>query len=222
MPKTHRKTQTERNKEFLALPAKEQRLAIVNDAIDQVLLNRYNVTLGRYFEIEVTPRVNKTTDLQKLLTGAHPVACSVCARGAVFASAVRLSNGVETSEGSLKRYGLLRPARRVFGRGTDVFCRKEEEAFDNRQLRLIECAFEMTSSHRDQGRSCEGLGSGISIDEAFIAVDFGVHYNSEEERMLAILQNIINHDGLFAPEDLVSYDALPTVETRKLGKKKHV
>ena len=108
--------------------------------------------------------------------------CSVCGIGACFASAVRLSNDSYVKD----HYGI----KNLIGSDDVNFDSKLRQFFDERQIHLIEYSYE---------RSGKGREDEISPDDKK-ASQFGCRYESDTDRMLAILQSIADHpEGLFVP-----------------------
>jgi hypothetical protein len=199
-----KKTQKQLNAEFLSLPPSEQRIAIARDTIIQVLTKQYTVAQGFYFQVSrKNPRVRNGADLQKLLTGPDPIPCHVCARGAMFASAVRMGNGVYVSHSD---YTELSGKGKVveMSPGSPAFRQKEEVPFSLYQRKLIECAFE---------RDGDFAGWIVSPEDTCAALDFGDKYSSESQRLVAIMQNLIENNGEFKPR--VGVKNMPTLRSLK-------
>jgi hypothetical protein len=171
-----------RNKAFKALSPEQQRIAVAVDAIGQIHLSKFVPVTGNYFELGLDSEVRAEDDLQKLMATEGAI-CEVCARGAVFASAVRLSDGV------------LVPAQCdgmrcvEFGACDTSFLRKEREIFTRGQLALMETAFELNYEHV---HDCTNR-------DAIAAVKFGYQYEDSYDRLLAILQNVVESSGTFDP-----------------------
>jgi hypothetical protein len=108
--------------------------------------------------------------------------CGCCALGAIFVSAVERFNGV--------RVGVNMDSCRVFG--FDDIKRPLRRFFSAEQMKLIEIAFE--------------VGGGYFLHKKFkpaelglAARNFGFRYDDPEQRMVAIMRNIIRNDGEFKP-----------------------
>ncbi len=129
---------------------------------------------GRYFA-EMGNWVEPDEDVEyskEALTDEYTPVCKVCGLGALFLSAVRFGNGFRARPGSML---LVTQIESVL---IDIF--------NHDQISLIEQAFE-------QGR---GQYSG---DEG--AIHFGQQYDYDEERLLAIMNNIVRNDGEFIVTD---------------------
>jgi hypothetical protein len=179
-----------RNAAFLALPPEQQRVAIAIDTIQQLWLQKFRAQPCIYFRTDShRSQVKVNADLQKLLTNDETDSCAVCARGAVFASAVRLSDGVRVSRGVWDAAEFDLGVR--FGPVDRAFSRKERQFFSQQQLDLMEEAFE-----------CQNMGS-LSREKNFELFDpapcFGVRFEYSKDRLMAIMQNVIDHNGTFDP-----------------------
>ena len=212
--------------EFRALSPEQKRTEIAKDALAQIAAGRFLAKKGMYFQLfadlnypETKTQAGQYQNLELRDVIAQVDGCRVCAMGACFASAVRLDDNLkfQVEDGYYHR--------RTTGNQTSDFNGKLTEFFDDRQLELIEAAFELNpdyADHYDIGQEWdeseaawrteeeiedgdeEGFaysrGDAEDIQKLADAIDFGRAYENETERMEAILTSIASHpEGLFVP-----------------------
>jgi len=102
--------------------------------------------------------------------------CTMCARGALMMARIDKYNSITWE----------RTGRLINVRGF-VTSNVLSDAFSAYQLKQIECAFERSPAHLKH--STGGMD----------AARFGSHITNANLRMMAICQNIIDHDGEFCP-----------------------
>lgn len=100
--------------------------------------------------------------------------CNVCALGGMFIGLTTRIKGLSVKTESGLRSQVIEPL---------------VEYFDVYQLAAIEYAFE---------RGAVAL-HGLNPDEAFRCEDFGMEYEDHNDRLIAIMQNIIDNKGTFKP-----------------------
>jgi len=162
----------------------EQRVAVAKDALKQLQYEKYTATKGVYIGHELETRVCKWVDgyddaelsnakeqLQPLLIKDKGL-CKVCAKGALFLSAVRKFN------------------KATVGDMSDENFKVAENIFGSTNFDLIEAAFEKWDYLR--GNSTWNIPS---LD----AEAFGHKYDNDHDRLVAILKNIIKNNGTFKP-----------------------
>ncbi len=136
-------------------------------------------TFSRYVEEH-----EKNIELRDKL--AQMPSCTVCALGACFVSAVKrvdkLKLGAlvgETDEDG-RLYNVLGTAEGGWG----AISKYLGKFFTKKQLELIETAFERGGGHTHAGWKAE---------------DFWWQYDNDQDRMVAIMKNIIKNNGTFVP-----------------------
>lgn len=183
--------------EFRALSPEEKRVAIARDAIAQIHEGRYRALRGIYFNLPFDPEY-RNRELRDVLSVAPT--CTVCGLGACFASVIRLDDALVVNAAEQVLYGQVLN----YNKGDGAMGDRLKEFFTEYQLDLIECAFEMDDSnadsleldHDDDDGYVEGSDQGAA-DEA---IGFGKrHGNNPDERLIAILENIVANDGTFTP-----------------------
>lgn len=185
------------SKSFDEMSQRERAVAVAEDVIKTIRAeNNIQIRKGSYFggrfKLDV---VDENAELQHLLPEIERQGCSVCARGAAFLSHVRLFDNFKAS--------------RVLGRTDDHDFNYDagcgwhttentlQDTFSEQTRNLIECAFEMSRNHR----------YGVSLELAQGAVEFGVRFPKDDERLVAIMENVIANDGEFTvePVEVVDY-----------------
>ena len=164
----------------------EARVAIAKDVIETLAIKRMVASLGYgYFSAEGYARgVGESFEAMALgIRMQGKTRCKVCAIGAACVSAVGLYNDAPLLE---KYYTDIVPPpsddmRTILARW-----------FTRKQLDLIECAYEVSSSYDEGGSSYRAR------DKAQV---FGRQYDDDHhrERLEAIMQNVIDNKGTFRP-----------------------
>lgn len=173
----------------------EMRVIVAKDALAQMKAEKYIATNGTYVGSELISRIgieggerhpydgggscyiNLEEPLQPLLL-KDKGECRVCAKGALFLSAVRKFNSAKV--GDVADDDDFKIAVKIFGL---------------KQYDLIEAAFEGWDSTKERWDGTEYTGN-TSVPAA---TAFGDQYDGNTERLVAILKNIIKNDGTFKP-----------------------
>lgn len=161
------------NKKFISATKTEQRVMIARDVIAR--LEARNIVANRGAIILLPDKIlskhNNEDSFKEVLNDKDNPPCQVCAKGALFCSAVGRTNKSSVWEVNMDMY-------------EPIF-----EFFSKKQIDLIETAFE--------GMSYMAL---ISERDEKIARDFCINHSGDiKERMIAIMKNIINNNGTFKP-----------------------
>ncbi len=187
--------------EFKKLSKAEKRVAVAEDVIAQIRLERYIPESGTYVEIDKTDKVwEKNRKLEEagkplidvdeqpvdVMLAQGMVQCTVCAKGAMFMSHIRKDSNTCTVDSAKEGDD----EQEIENRLTDLF---SEE-----QLDLIESAFESNADHYDhEGHDDFFDKDGVGIAEK--AADFGSKYSDDQKRLISIMKNIIKNKGTFKP-----------------------
>lgn len=171
--------------EFNKLSKAEKRVVIAKDALAQLRLNKWSARMGLYVQfgngINVANKEN--AQLCKILPKGGK--CEVCARGALFLSAVRKFNDFKVSQ-----LELAYEQDEVRDIGSYEFRKYELGFFTRAQIKLIEAAFE---------------GYDFISSSWPKAVQDGCRHFYEnfttQTRLEAILKNIVRNKGTFKPQD---------------------
>lgn len=160
----------------------EARVAIAKDVIARIRIGKLNATNHGWY-IRATKKIRGTAGVN-----AIEAACEVCAKGAVVLSALRVFDGVIAEE---LRRELANADEDEFGSVGDVSLDVLGGVFDGDQLAMIETAYE-------RGAWGDGLFLSRSMNQK--CTEFGCEHDEPTDRLLAIMQNIVDHKGEFKPE----------------------
>lgn len=170
-------------KQFKDLSLKGQKMRIVRDAIAQIKIGKIIPDQGTYFVLNDIPDYK---DLKKELTKTDNT-CDACAKGALFAACVINVNKVKVDDGTNSNYFQVRKLKKWFSEG---------------ELDLIETAFEGAVIYDSNNELYTGeedcWGNPAYTELGQRAIEFGENYDNTEDRLLAILENILKH-GTFKP-----------------------
>lgn len=162
----------------------ERKVAVAKDVKAHILAKSFKVTPGTYLGVNKDVEELPNSQLQaQCLLSAKKDKCEACARGAMMLCKVAKWNNWD---GSFAWYI-------DDWRTADAL----EDAFNKEELDLIECFFE---------RSCEFMGDEYSdVDEESFIEEYGASPlkwgpNKPDDRLLCIMQSIIDHGGDFKPE----------------------
>ncbi len=167
---------------------KERRIAIAKDAIAQIKAGKYESSPGVlcYFPEEMyelsdrDPKLSGQKVLKTKLKATGP--CYVCARGALFVSLVRKENKVDLRD--------LVYAKNIDEKLTNLFGRN--------QWTLMEAYFEgYRLSYQLQNTNA--LKFGLRKYPDLDTEKFYRKYQNAEDRLIAILKNLIKNGGTFNP-----------------------
>lgn len=175
------------NKEFRKLSKEKQRIAICQDALQQIQKGIFIPTERTYVQDGVFSDLIGETETQQCLLTSN-TRCQACALGSLFLSGVRFKNSVSGNElEEYDNYGI----KNYFN-----------GLFDSSNLSLVECAFEKDEAFASGAyqRVYNYDTSKYVIHEITIkAIDFGKKYKKPKERLVAILKNMIKNKGVFKP-----------------------
>lgn len=153
----------------------QKRVAVAKDVLLQLSESRVKASSGVWFSVYDGLTVGK--QLQEELT---KVDCIVCALGGLFVGCVNLFNDFTVSR-HLKKFGSL---------DRDDLLVKVGKLFSKKQIDLIEVAFE---------RHAYGWNHNLSKKETERALSFNYNNVNADDRMRAIMNNIIKNNGQFVP-----------------------
>lgn len=174
------KTNTKK-KPFHRLTAAQKRVAVARDAIAQLNQGRFIADHGHYISLD-----RKTTEAevidQKLLTSRKQITCRVCVTGAAALSYIRKFNR-KTLPGE--------------------FCMSQDVAgilskvFTPAQLGLMEIAYE--GQLHGMHFTCPDFNAGQRAEDFREKYKGGTYAQADNDRVVAIFQNIIDNKGTFKP-----------------------
>ena len=188
-----------------------KRLAIARDVLAQLKLKRYKSTPGTYLHINDVPdidTIDPNVSIQELFKTQPDVSCEVCALGACFMSLINLDNKVNVGQFCTEEE-LDYNSRKYLDADFDLMHERLGKYFPGHMLALIESAFEM----REMGTSdtdprfARFYEAYDLIPEHLYqpAIVWGKRYKNSNERLKAIMQNIVRNGGDFiVPKKLVA------------------
>lgn len=172
---------------FKSLTSAGQRVRIARDVLKQLAAGVVSST-GGY--LRIMQPVDMGAPLKpQLLETPRKRPCSACAIGALFVSSVILQNHVSADDLGLRLCGSLNWV--TADRETVAHRLHRSGIFSKRQLKLIEMAFE--GGDFDEGTA-------IGKEKTTSALNFyHRHRGDRNNRMAAIMRNIIKNRGEFVP-----------------------
>jgi hypothetical protein len=172
-------------KQFKDLTIMGQKMRIVRDAISQIKNGRIKIDTGSYFNVDDDTFDRWTDsgsrDLQSYLLQDKPNLCECCAKGALFASCVIITDKVSISDNYADEQFQKSKLKKWFG---------------PLELDMIEAAFERKVFNDSANRLEDGYGDYTLL--ALTCIRFGRNYKNKKKRLLAILENILKN-GSFKP-----------------------
>lgn len=186
------------SKKWEELTRAERRVEICKDALKQ--LERCDFTgEGAYIQaLEPFCRYTRADNYSTTMITKEEVellfrTCQACARGGLLLARIHRFNSIPWR----LLTGTQKPSVGGFSSGS-IGPQETTEglkgAFSEYQLCLIECAFEQSVTYINPGHAKKS-----QLAAAKRARSFGMQFRSTMERMMAICQNIIDHDGEFRP-----------------------
>lgn len=174
-------------KKFENQSASEKRVSIAKDVLKQILQEKIIVQRGDYIDFTFNKPCGVDTRLLESIKKAE--SCTVCAIGATLISLLNKS-GSDIPRNKVDLYQPKYSSKEV---------KKHLSVFGPKQLYMIEYAFEgrgQTSVAKHfYGYKAVGLPSSTFEKLA----KYLVTYASDRERLVAIMQNIIENKGTFNP-----------------------
>jgi hypothetical protein len=176
------------NARFKRATRAQKRVLIAKDSLLQIEKGRFFPSRGTY--LNLFSLMAQEASFQKSFLANSEISCAGCALGALFISTTILANRATVaqtcSEGGLIGHML---------KDSSVFSNHFDKYFSRKQLALIEYTFEL------------GLGSfnGFNLEQmghdskTIGRADYFKIERNEEERLVAILKNIIKNRGTFKP-----------------------
>lgn len=180
------------NEKFKNATKAQKRVMIAKDVLGQIKTNRYLAESGTWVEPNFSrnSRVSEICDspetsIQDTFKDKTIESCTVCALGGLFMSCINLNNNTtlrDFDEEADDLGALIDGNRKLSNSLNRIFTRE--------QLILIEQYFE------------EGAGYFYRDDDCDLLDSFVDTYPDEQDRLKAIMENIIENKGTFKPEKL--------------------
>ncbi len=180
----------ENNKKFYKATTAQKRVIICKDALIQIKLKKFIANSGRYLQSDELCSISNNVDSIELKSILPQVkSCQVCAKGALFLSEVMNRNNYKVG------YDLVL----IDNIKSDNIQERLEGLFAKNQLDLIEVAFEKRIIDPDNDYICKDQYDDTPTKIAEKAIKFGEKYSKANDRLIAILDNIIFNKGTFKP-----------------------
>lgn len=166
----------DRNRKFVKLNKKEQRIKIWKDIIKDLDSQKLVADTGTY--LRVSESLYNADAKEQLCDVLESTSCVVCGIGATFVAAVKLWDKFEVGRfrGIFNNDNIMRSYLRKW--------------FDAEQLYLVETAFE--------GRVIHGR---VKVADEKACKQFVYKYNDRNGRLKAICLNAIANGGIFKPQE---------------------
>lgn len=184
----------QRNVEFKAASAAGKRVLIAEDVLEQLKNNRIKATSGEFVSFDHREGYQLPFDnedsVQEKIFSREIETCQCCALGSLAVSCVLFNNNVtiENAQDQLCNLGDGIFEERKFTHGLTKY-------FSRKQLELIENAFEQGEGYFNEC-DIELVNSSENIEKA---IKFGENYENVNNRLKAIMKNIIENKGTFIP-----------------------
>lgn len=171
---------------FYFMTKTEKRIAVAKDVLKQIKARKYAVTAGTYCNINITCKdVGK--DLQRVIK-KQTEPCEVCAIGSLFLSKINLFNNYVLDEETISKSWIGNDIDLNF----DSLQENLEDLWTSREFKIMEMTFE--------GKDIDCMfDDSEGKDEKLIDATFAFYekYSDPEDRLIAIMQNIIKNKGKF-------------------------
>lgn len=189
-----------RNRLFKNATPAQKRVLIAKDVLKQIKQKKISPQNGIFMDIsrDTLLNFNYEDSFQKALIEGSIPPCECCAQGAMFISCTLFNN-------QTKIYDILKynNGDYIFGgqiEDNEIISNKLNQIFSKNQLILIEIAFEKGEGYFTCNESYSNIPKSISKSKYLKAKNFfGDDDVDSEERMIAIMKNIIKNKGEFIP-----------------------
>jgi hypothetical protein len=185
------KARQKSNRLFEKMTKAQKRVAIVKDALSQLRQEKISAGVMYYIRAQIPYGTSGEVSLQKLLPKLPP--CHVCARGALFLSAVRKANQCLLQDCGYENCS--QHANENDPHFLEINRKVERKFFSDEQIALIEMAYEGADIRRYFGWNL------YKNDKAVSALSFYKDWKvyTAGDRLEAILLNLIENEGTFKP-----------------------
>jgi hypothetical protein len=169
-------------------PKAKLRMAVAQDIIDQVYMQKFVPNSGSYLRFLDTENAEYKESVKDNFEKIRE--CHVCAIGACLLSAIKFKNSFTFAD--------LEQVKE-----TEFFLHSDKvhkllSIFSPQQLLLIETAFERSEHGSKIARKIDEY-VGTKISNIHEAERFGRRHEWDSNRMIAIMENIIENKGEFKP-----------------------
>lgn len=184
-----------RNKLWKKSTPKQKRVLIAKDVIEQLNSCKMEASSGTWINIYDSVTVAShhyryfgeklgRVGLRECILSEKETTCRVCGIGSLMVSAILFKNTMTVSDYEKQKLDYIMIDREHVGDKLRI-----RKIFTTAQLKLIEIAFEMGG----------GYYTRLVSKEQERAVKFGKQCINEHDRLIAIMENIIENDGTFKP-----------------------
>lgn len=170
-------------KEFAKLSEKEQRIKVAEDVLYRIGINQLKGNAGKFCEYKILP--DELVEIKQMSERlkSPDLKCDVCAKGGLFLSYIGIVNNYESPN------NVIFAGHRLYSNEMSEL----KKVFDERQLTMIETAFEGEEF---------SWNINLTSDEYNACYSFYLAYkNDNNERLIAICKNIVKH-GEFNPFEI--------------------
>lgn len=174
------------NKPWNELTKAEKRVRIAKDALAQIRTKKVEVQSGTYCDI-FSNKLKEGSQLNKILPTLEADSCTVCAKGALFLAHVDRFNKLKIEDNG------------AFSANNSQIIDRLKGIFSIGQLDTIEAAFEMGVTQDAEHILWDHSTAVEETELAKRAIAFGEEYSDDLDRLVAILENIIENKGTFIP-----------------------
>jgi len=194
----------ENNAAFKKATKAQKRVMIAQDVLAQIKAKRYVAESGRWVVPTFSENFCNTDDypgresVQQLFASKEIESCNVCALGGLFMSCTNLNNHTTYDQfnDQSEDIGSLIGYEEGLSNELDVF-------FSKNQLTLIEIYFEDGNGYFSIDNETVDTGSHFYKSIDFDHVNsFNDKYQYDDDRLKAIMKNIVENNGTFVPEKL--------------------
>jgi hypothetical protein len=187
----------EKNQAFSKMSKMHKRIAIAKDVIAQVKAKKFKASPGTYCKLKLNKRHKFKTEgeveLQLLMEDGAINKCNVCAIGSIFASKVSIGNKFKIEVRDVGGWGDSELTIDT-DLDDDDMMPSLRGIYTEKELRLIEYVFE--------GSDIGGFHDSELYEFHKTVQSYKKVYRKAEDRLIAIMENIINNEGIFKLENL--------------------
>lgn len=174
------------SRKFETLTPRGKAARVAYDVLQQIRTRKLHARTGGYITADLSRTIDVGTPVCSLLDTNNASACHVCALGGLFMGLALNDKSIKIAYKHYSYDSFTEPAN---------FRVQLKDIFEPHQLNMIESAFEV-----------QGMVDGYTYDRSEIASDdlkaairFGNRYTSNENRLRAIMNNIVENRGIFRP-----------------------
>ncbi len=203
LAKNERRRVARANARFNTMSKAQKRVKIAQDVIAQITAGKLHPGKGTWLLFGVIDDDGIGKEITRYVSGKTEVrdvikeqTCTACALGSLFTCAVNLHDKLPVKNLFANRYMRADDTAKVSFSETDILYLKK--FFTPYQLALIEAAFEL--GQESLFRYAGDQHPLFKHDNRRVhAYTFGRQYTDSANRLLAIMENIIENEGTFNP-----------------------